>query len=258
MQKKDSVLYVEKDSIGTVILNRPGAKNTIDNRTIVQMKEILEEIDLSEDLRVVLITGVGEDWFCGGTDSSDPVFTEKKNGWMAYLSLASYVQNLDRPTVAVINGDAFGQGLELALACDLRICVETARFCMSQITHGDMPWDGGTQRLSRVVGRGDAMELILTGRTIDALEARRIGLVNRITPAAELIATARVLAQELASKAPLALRYIKEAVYQGNDMTIDQGLRLEADLYALLHTTQDRSEGIKAFIAKRSARFKGD
>jgi len=161
------------------------------------------------------------------------------------------------PTIAAINGDAFGQWLELALACDIRISAEDARFSMPQVTYGEIPWDGGTQRLARLVGRGKALEMILTGEVIDALEAYRVGLVNRVVPRKALMKEAIALASEMADKGPIALRFAKEAVCKGMDLTLEQGLRLEADLYFLLHTTQDRTEGIRAFIEKRPPKFEG-
>ena len=161
------------------------------------------------------------------------------------------------PSIAAINGDAIGIGLELALACDLRICTETAHFAMNHIMYGGIPWDGGTQRLSRIVGRGKAMEMILTGEVIDAQEAHSIGLVHRVIPDDEILTVVMDTAREIASKGPIAVRYAKEAIRKGMDLTLEQGLRLEADLYFLLHTTSDRTEGIKAFQEKRSPRFEG-
>jgi len=167
------------------------------------------------------------------------------------------VSQLEQPAIAAINGDAFGEGLELALACDLRICAEHARLAMPQIQYGKIPWDGGTQRLSRLVGRGKALELILTGDMVDAQEAYRIGLVNQVIPYTQLMETAMDVARKIASRAPIALKYAKEAVHKGMDMTLEQGLRLEADLYLLLQTTRDRKEGIRAFQEKRTPQFEG-
>jgi len=147
--------------------------------------------------------------------------------------------------------------LELALACDMRIASEGSCFGLTHIRTGLVPWDGGTQRLSRLVGRAKAIEMILTGEVIDSHEALRIGLVNRVVSSDQLMTTAMEVAQEIASKGAIALRYTKEAVYKGMDLTLEQGLRLEADLYLLLHTTRDRTEGIQAFRNKRTPQFKG-
>ena len=175
----------------------------------------------------------------------------------APLSLTAAVVKLDIPVIASINGYAIGQALELVLACDIRIASETSYFAMPHIQTGMIPWDGGTQRLSRLVGKGKAIELILTGEMINAQEAHRIGLVNRIVEAKELLSAVTEMAHAVAAKGPIALRYAKEAVLQGLDMTLEQGLRLEADLYFILHTTRDRTEGIKAFQKKRKAKYKG-
>ncbi len=173
------------------------------------------------------------------------------------MSLAAAVVKLDIPVIASINGYAIGQALELLLACDIRIASETSYFAIPHIQAGMIPWDGGTQRLSRLVGKGKALEMILTGDRIDAREAHRIGLVNRVVAGKELRSAVKEMAHAVAAKGPIALRYAKEAVLQGLDMTLEQGLRLEADLYFLLHTTGDRTEGIKAFQKKRKAKYKG-
>ncbi|MGD9228365.1 MAG: enoyl-CoA hydratase-related protein [Desulfobacterales bacterium] len=173
------------------------------------------------------------------------------------LSLTATVVKFDIPVIASINGYAIGPALELVLACDVRIASEGSYFGIPHIQAGMIPWDGGTQRLSRLIGKSKAIELILTGEMINAQEAHRIGLVNRIVEAEELLSAVREMAHAMAAKGPVALRYAKEAVLQGLDMTLEQGLRLEADLYFILHTTTDRTEGIKAFQKKRKAKYKG-
>jgi enoyl-CoA hydratase/carnithine racemase len=172
-------------------------------------------------------------------------------------SIAEPIARIDRPVIAAISGDAIGQGLELALGCDIRIASETSRFGLAQIKAGHIPRDGGTQRLSRLVGKGKALEMILTGETIEAQEALRIGLVNKVVPKKDLMEVTMKMAQEMASKGPIALRYTKEAICKGMDMTLEQGLHLEADLYLLIHTSKDRTEGIQAFREKRAPKFEG-
>jgi enoyl-CoA hydratase/carnithine racemase len=167
------------------------------------------------------------------------------------------VAAIDRPVIAAINGDALGPGLELALSCDIRLASSQARFGFPEVASGVIPTGGGTQRLPRIIGRGQALELILTARTISAEEALEIGLVSQVVAPENLAAETETLAANIAAKAPVAVRYIKEAVNKGMDLTLEQGLRLEADLYFLLHTTVDRTEGVKAFRAKRPPRFKG-
>jgi len=209
---------------------------------------ICDELNYDTEIRAAVITGSGPA-FCGDVAI--------KRMAQAAFSLATPVASLNCPVIATINGDAYGIGLELALACDIRIAAKTARFSFPGIERGLMPSDGATQRLPRLVGRAKAMELMLTGDTITAAEALRIGLVSRVVPAKEVLDVALEMGREMAGKASMALRYCKEAVYKGLDMTLAQGLQLEGDLYFLLHTTEDRTEGIKAFKEKRRPKFKG-
>jgi enoyl-CoA hydratase/carnithine racemase len=167
------------------------------------------------------------------------------------------VAGIDRPVIAAVDGDALGLGLEIALSCDIRIASEKARFGLPQVARGRIPLDGGTQRLPRIIGRGKAMELLLTAETISADEALEIGLVSKVVPPEALAGEVDKLAETIAAKGPIALRYLKEVVNKGLDMTLEQGLRLEADLYFLLHTTADRTEGIKSYLEKRPPKYKG-
>lgn len=217
-----------------------------------ELTELCTEAVASEGVRVVVITGNHKKSF-----SVEPVYKTGENHPEHYHPLAAPVATLDLPAIAAINSDALGQGLELALACDIRIAAETSRFGLTHIRTGVIPRDGGTQRLARIVGRAKAAEMIFTGETIDATEALRIGLVHRVVPSSELMTAAMLMASEMAAKSPLALRSVKEAVYKGMDLTLEQGLRLEADLYFLLHTSGDRTEGITAFREKRKPEFEG-
>jgi enoyl-CoA hydratase len=221
-----------------------------------ELTEICAEINWDEEVRVVVLAGSGDSSFSLETDLNKPV-SGTGDGEMKIFSVSEPIAKVDRPVIAAIQGDALGPGLELALACDLRIATETSRFGLSQIKTGLIPWNGGTQRLPRLVGRGKALEMVLTGETMDAREAHRVGLVNKIVPPQELMSIVMSMAREMASKGSIALRYTKEAVYQGMDLTLEQGLRLEADLYLLIHTTKDRTEGIKAFREKRVPKFEG-
>lgn len=239
-----AIIYTEKDHVAQITLNRPGAGNTIDRQLARELEDVCYLISQDDNIYVVIITGAGERAFCAGGDSER-------------LNVSAVVAGVDRPVIAAINGDALGQGLELALSCDIRIASHGARFGLPQVASGFIPGDGGTQRLPRLVGRSKALELILTAETIGAEEALEIGLVSKVVPQQKLTSEVEALAQAMASKAPVALRYVKEAVSKGLDLTLEQGLRLEADLYFLLHTTADRTEGIKAFLEKRPPRFKG-
>jgi len=175
-----------------------------------------------------------------------------------YMSFSQSIAECERPVIIGIRGDALDLGLEMALACDVRISSETSRFGFCAVKDGLMPWNGGTQRLSRTVGKSKALEMILTGELIDAQEANRIGLVSRLVHAEEVKATAVRLAKDMASKSGISLNYCKEAILKGMDLTLEQGVRLEADLYFLMHTTHDREEGIKAFQEKRKPEFLGN
>ena len=172
--------------------------------------------------------------------------------------MASAVADIEKPVIAAINGDATDQGLELALACDIRVASERARFGLTQVETGLVPTDGGTQRLPRLIGRARALEMILTSRLIDAAEAKHIGLVSDIVAPSEVLARAQEIASAIAKHGPIASRYLKEAVLQGLDMTLSQGLRLEADLSFLLQSTADRAEGIDSFLERREPDYKGE
>lgn len=197
--------------------------------------ELCEQLAWNEETRVVVLI------LNGGIESS----------------YARHVSQIKQPVIAAMPGDALGPCLELALACDLRIGTESSRFGLSQIMEGQMPSGGGTQRLPRIIGPGKAMEMVLTGMTIDAGEACRMGLLNRVVAKKDLIATAISIAADMATKSPLSLNYAKEALYSGMDLTLDQGLKMEMDLYLLLFTAGDRTEGITAFNEKRPPKFEG-
>jgi enoyl-CoA hydratase len=250
------VLFEKRGPLGMITLNRPGQKNALTAQMASELAEIRKRIGWDSGITLFLITGRGSD-FSIGTDPEAFQLFERREDLINHLSMASFVGSLTQPTVAVLQGDTFGQGLELALASDIRIASEQSRFSMSQINIREMPFDGGTQRLPRLVGRTKAMEMILTGQTVDAREAKEIGLVNHIVRSDELMPAALKLAEDLSLKGPVALRYVKEAVIKGMDMTLAQGLRLEADLYFLLQTTKDRREGITAFREKRRPKFEG-
>lgn len=252
-----SINYRKKEHVAVIKINSP-AKNHLEIAHLAnELSRVFSEIILDEEIWVVLITGSGRKAFSMGDDLIAEIFMHNEQTGTKLCSIAEPIAKLDRPVIAGINGDAIGPGLELALACDIRISTEISHFGLPHIRKGLIPWDGGTQRLSRLVGRSKALELILTGEIIDAQEAYRIGLVNKLVPPNELMTVVTELTQEIASRAPIALRYAKEAVHTGMDLTLEQGLRLEADLYFLLHTTRDRAEGIRAFGDKRTPHFEG-
>jgi len=252
------VLLQTSNHIARITLNHPNQKNEISLQMGQELDEICRRINQDNNIYAVTITGAGE-VFCGGSErqksgkNQPHIEAEIAQKYSAAVAVAA----IEKPVVAAINGDAIGDGLELALACDVRIAAQNARFGLPEIEAGLIPADGGTQRLPRIVGRGKALEMVLTGEIICAAEALENGLVTKVLPPESLVAEVEVLAKAMAAKAPVSLRYIKEAINKGLDMTMEQGLRLEADLYFLLHTTGDRTEGIKAFQQKRPPEFKG-
>jgi len=252
-----NVAYDITENLGIITIKRPWCNNAINTSVIEELIYICNCISIDENVRVVIITGAGEKAFSIGIDDNELQQGSPEQETVP-RSIASPIANLKCPTIAAINGDALGQGMEMALACDLRIASETARFALPHYTSGLACWDGATQRLPRLIGMTKAMEMILTGEIIDAQEASRIGLVNIVVKPDELITTAKNLALTMASQSPLALSFAKEAINSGIDLTLEQGLRLEADLYFLLQTSHDRVEGIRAFLDKRTPDFKGE
>lgn len=241
-----TVIYSREGHIARITLNRPDAGNALNGQMARELEDICAHISGDDDIYVVTLTGAG-DAFCRGAGDDSTGFRP-----------AEAVAGIDRPVIAAVNGDAFGRGMELALACDIRLAADTARFALPQVADGRIPADGGTQRLPRIVGRGKALEMLLVAEEITVAEAVEIGLVSSVFPADTLPVELDTLAETVAAKGPIALRYIKEAVNKGMDMTLAQGLCLEADLYFLLHTTTDRTEGINAFKEKRTPDFKGE
>jgi enoyl-CoA hydratase len=255
-------LVLERDRpIAHLRLHRPQRGNLVDSQTVQELDTACRELNDDEAVRVVIVTGEG-DAFCGGWDLSafDPEH-ETPLDWARREGLLGdpfgCLARLPRPVIAAVNGDAISAGLELALACDVRLAAEEARFACPETGHGVVPWAGGTQRLPRIVGRGKALEMILTGEAVDAQEALRIGLVSQVVPRERLLAEAEALAGRIAARGPIAVRYAKEAVNRGLDMTLEQALRYETDLTIILQTTQDRAEGVRAFLEKRTPEFKG-
>jgi enoyl-CoA hydratase/carnithine racemase len=251
-----TIEYRKKEHFGVIKFRH---KNEITGdlfRLKAELHEVSTLISGEADLRLVVLMGIGT--FSNLLGSSPESLELQDTEEAVSPSLAETIANIEKPVIAGIEGDARDQGLELILACDVRIAAEKSRFALTQLEKGTIPMNGGTQRLPRLVGKGKALELVLTGESIDAHEAYRIGLVNRVVSENELEKTIMELAKDMASKSPIALRYAKEAMNAGLDLTLEQGLRLEADLYMLLHTTTDRTEGIRAFQEKREPQFTGE
>ncbi|MFC1925170.1 enoyl-CoA hydratase/isomerase family protein [Chloroflexota bacterium] len=261
-----SISYQKRDSIGYITLNRPEVSNAISTQMAMELEAVCGQINQDEDIRVVVVSGAGDEAFCSGEDLSQ--FSSAVHGESSSLAelkeftlrynIAAMIGGIECPVVAAINGNASGAGLALALSCDLRLASDRSVFVIPDVARGHLMANGITQWLPRIIGRGKAMELILTAQPLDAHEAYRIGLVHRVIPHQDVFTEAEKLAGEIATKAPIALRYTKEVVNKGLDLTLEQGLRLECDLYMVLQTTQDRTEGIEAFREKRQPLFRGE
>ena len=255
------MLQVERDgAIAVVTITRPKVLNALNAATLAELGQAFDALAADEAVRAIVLTGAGEKSFVAGADINElavqtPV--QGKEHAAAGQRVFDRIETLGKPVIAAINGFALGGGCELAMACTLRIAVDTARLGQPEINLGLLPGYGGSQRLPRLVGRGVALELLLTGDMISAARAFEIGLVNRVVPAADLLAEARKLAAVLAGKAPVAVRYILEAVQHGAEMPLADAQHLEATLFGLVATTDDMREGTRAFLEKRPAAWKG-
>ncbi len=256
-----SVVRLERaGQIATITVNRPGRLNALNAEVIETFDGYLGELAADPGIRVVLVGGAGERAFAAGADIEElrtvrgPAGLDLCQRGQAWLSR---LETLPQPTIAVIDGWALGGGCELALACTLRVASTRARFGVPEVKLGVIPGYGATQRLARIAGEGLAMEMVLTGEPISAARAYEIGLLNRVVPPDKLWETARELAEMLASRAPLAVRYGKRAVHEGLKMPLEEGLALEATYGAILTTTEDKAEGMDAFLAKREPGWKG-
>ena len=254
------VLYEVADHVATVTLNRPEVRNAMNTALREALIERFTALATDDDVRVIVVTGAGGRAFSAGADIREFVEPQVPVRFREQRRRIDFRAAMDRcaqPIIAAIRGVALGGGLELALACDIRIAAEDALLGLTEINLAIIPGGGGTQRLPRIVGRGKALEMILTGARLGAAEALRLGLVERVVPTADVLAEAHALARELAGKSPIALRYAKEAVVKGLELPLADGLRLENDLSTQLRTTEDRVEGARAFLEKRKPNWKG-
>jgi enoyl-CoA hydratase/carnithine racemase len=256
----DNILLEKKNAIGYVTVNRPKVLNALNMATMEELRAAFTDIQSDASIRVAILTGAGEKAFVAGADIGELAKQDAVSGkeyghrGQAVLDL---IEHLGKPVIACINGFALGGGCELALACTMRLASDNAKLGQPEVKLGILPGYGGTQRLSRLVGKGLAMQVVLAGEMITAQEAHRIGLVNEVTSAAELVPRAEAIAAKIVANAPLAVRYAMEAVNKGMEMTLAEGLFLEATLFGVCCATEDKKEGTAAFLEKRPAVFKG-
>jgi enoyl-CoA hydratase len=254
----NNILLTKGGGIATLTVNRPKSLNALNRETLEELLRCCRELAEDQEVRVVIITGTGEKAFIAGADISamQPLdaLAAREFGRLGHRVMAA-IESLPQPVIAAINGFALGGGCELALACDIRLAADNARFGQPEVNLGVVPGFGGTQRLPRLIGKGPACELLFSGEMIDAAEALRLGLVNRVVPRAELQTVAVALAEKIASRGPLAVRLCKEAVNKGLEMGLAEACAHEAELFALCFASAEQKEGMAAFLEKRPARF---
>lgn len=255
-----TLLFDLRDGIAFVTINRPDKLNALNDQVMAELGHAADRLVTEDAIKGAILTGAGPKAFVAGADIGDLAKQSPFDGKARALRGQAVLRRLEtcgKPVIAAINGFALGGGCELALACHIRVASETAKFGQPEVKLGIAPGYGGTQRLPRLVGKGVALQLILGGEMIDAQEAYRIGLVNKVVPAADLLAESEKLMRGILAMGPLAVRLALEAVDRGLDMSLDEGLLLEANHFGLLAATQDMKEGLSAFLEKRSARFQG-
>ena len=255
-----NLLFENQDGIALVTLNRPKALNALNQATLEELGKMADMVAQDSSVKVVILTGSGDKAFVAGADITQmqPMSAiEGRNFGKLGQAVFSKIENLPQPVIGAINGFALGGGCELAMACDIRIASEKAKFGQPEVTLGITPGFAGTQRLSRLVGKGRAKELLYTGDMIDAQEAYRIGLANKVVSAEELMPVAKAMAQKIMSRGPVAVQLCKAAVNEGLDTDLDTGTAYEAEVFGLCFATADQKEGMSAFVEKRKANFTG-
>jgi enoyl-CoA hydratase len=256
----ENLLYEKKDGIAYITFNRPKVLNALNRKTVEELQQVLLDARDDNAVRVLILTGAGEKAFVAGADINELAQQTPVNGKEFSLfgqGVFHLLESMGKPSICVINGFALGGGCELALCCSIRLASKTAKLGQPEVKLGILPGYGGSQRLARLCGKGAAHELCLTGEMITADEAQRIGLVNRVYEAVELLPAAEAMAKKMIANAPLAVKYCMEAIERGVEMPLAEGLFLEATLFGLCCATEDMREGTKAFLEKRAAQFQG-
>jgi len=255
----ETILVERRDRVAIITINRPEKRNALNIQTRAEGAAALDELRADDSIRVVVITGAGDKAFIAGADIAEfanrTALTQRQV--MMERSLFNAIDSFPKPIIAMINGYCLGGGCEIALACDIRIASDRASFGQPEINLGIIPGGGGTQRLTKLVGEGKAMEMILSGAIVDAQSALSMALVNHVVAADQLETRTMEIANRIAEKSPIALRLAKEAVKLASRSNLDEGLRREIDLFALCFSSEDKDEGVKAFLEKRQPEFKG-
>lgn len=256
----ENVLYVKKGAIAYITVNRPKVLNALNATTWQDLRVVFAHARQDAEVRGVILTGAGDKAFIAGADINEVAqltAIEAERSSSNGQAILDLIENLGKPVIAAINGFALGGGCETAMACTLRVASDTAKFGQPEVKLGLLPGGGGTQRLPRLIGKGRALQLILTGEVITAQEAWRIGLVNEVVPAAKVISRAEEILKQIFSNAPIATRYSLDAVNKGMDTSLAQGQALEASFFGLCVATEDKKEGTSAFLEKRAPQFQG-
>jgi len=256
----ENVLYEKRGSIAHITISRPKVMNALNRATIAELRVAFEDARDDSAVRGVILTGAGDKAFAAGADIGEVVnetALQAEESTRTGQAVTSLIENLGKPVIAAVNGFALGGGCELAMACTIRIASDSAKFGQPEVKLGIMPGYGGSQRLPRLVGKGRALQIILSGEVIGAQEAYRIGLVNEVVPPANLIPRAEAVLNQINANGPVGVKYSIEAVNKGMDTSLEEGLRIEASLFAICAATEDKKEGTSAFLAKRAPQFQG-
>jgi len=258
-QSYETILVERRERVAIITINRPEKRNALNIQTRAEGAAVLDELRDDDSVRVVVFTGAGDKAFIAGADIAEFAGRSAlaQRAVMLERGLFNAIDTFPKPVIAMVNGYCLGGGCELALACDIRIASDTASFGQPEINLGIIPGGGGTQRLTRLVGEGKAMEMILTGEIISAQEAFRLGLANQVVPADQLETKTMEVANRIAERSPIALRLAKEAVKLASRSNLDEGLRREVDIFALCFSSEDKDEGVNAFLEKRKPEFRG-